>query len=356
MLTMYNLSSVKLKNVMCQDLNFAECYIAYWMWRTVPFALVVIGTFGNVISLIVISRPALRHYSTSVYLMVLAVSDFLVLYFVVLRETVYAMTGRRFADASWLSCKAIWWFAYTAAGSSVAMLVVLTCERVLMIKAPLYLRNKLTSRNAIIVTSVTLAFVVVLNSHMLFGFDLFDPASSDDFLTAVTETDLNVHPCYYKSQFYKDFFTGTWSVVVLAFCNVCPIIVIFIGNIVIARGIIRRQRAVNPTELSCTHSSSNQTTTGTTERKTRKSFARILLVLSCFFLVTTLPYCVYVVIKNQLTLVSARTVARLQLIEVCVHCLMYANFSLNFMFYFLSGTLFRKTLKSLIESAKKRFC
>lgn len=172
---MYNLSSVKLRHVSCGDSNFAECYVAYWVWRTVPFALIGVGTFGNLISLVALTRPTLRRYSTSVYLTFLAVSDLLVLYCVVLRETVYAVTGKRFADASWLSCRATWWFAYTAAGSSVFMLVLLTCERVLMIKAPMFLRNKLTSKNAAIVASGTLTVVAVLNARMLLGFDLYDP-------------------------------------------------------------------------------------------------------------------------------------------------------------------------------------
>jgi len=353
---MLNLSSVKLRNVHCSSSGFVECDIAYWVWRTVPFILIIIGTFGNLISLIVLTRPVLRRYSTSVYLIVLAVSDILVLYFVVLRETIYAITGTRFADASWLSCKMTWWFAYSAAGCSVFMLVLLTLERVLMVKTPMFLRNKLTPTNAFKTSSAVAIVVLVLNAHMLFGFDFYDSNKANvTFYSYVTEPDLTLYPCYYSSDKYRAFFIGPWSIILLTVYNIVPIIVISVGNMNIRNGLARRRRVVGIASLSDHQTSANPVSANSSGSKPKdKSFTRILLVLSCFFLVTTLPYCVYVVVKNQMTLVTGRTFARLQLLEVCIHCLMYSNFTFDFVFYFVGGTSFRKILKSYATKCKSK--
>lgn len=347
-------------NVQCGEHGYIECYIAYWIWRCVPFVLIAVGTCGNIMSLVVLSRPALRKYSTSIYLIFLAVSDLFVLYCIVLRETVYAITGVRFADSSRFSCKTTWWLSYSVAATSVLMLVMLTIERVLMIKAPLFFRTRLTQAKTLKAAIVVVTFVVVLNGHMLFGFTSYDVTESNSsFVAKVTEIDLRVHPCYYVSPGYRKFFKETWHLVVLGVFNIIPITIVVLGNIFIAQALINRQKAIAPTGNSEVNSScNNPSSTGTVSRtgSNSRSFTKILFVLSCFFLVTTLPYCLYIVHKSQMGEVSNQTVAKMQLAEACIHCLMYSNFTFNFLFYFLNGTLFRKTLKEIIKSVKSHLC
>ena len=53
---------------------------ALWIWKIVPVTLLTIGTVGNILNIIVLSRRQMRKYSTTIYLLFLAVSDMFMLW------------------------------------------------------------------------------------------------------------------------------------------------------------------------------------------------------------------------------------------------------------------------------------
>lgn len=261
-------------------------------------------------------------------------------------------------DLSWFACKTTWWFAYTAPGMSVLIIVLLTLERLLMIKTPVFFRRNFSPKKAVVLALMALIFVAVLNSHLLFGFTLYKSNTEDDlFISSVTEIDLDIYPCYFATEEYRSFFYRRWNLVVLFLYNVCPVIVISTGNIVIACSLVRQKRSVFPSDGNQQESIANHSNeTVGSKHKRRRSFTKILIVISCFFLFTTMPFCLYLVAKSRIQQVSAQTVAMLQLTEACIYCLMYCNFSISFIFYFMHGSLFRKELKSFAESIRTRLC
>lgn len=64
----------------CDVKIFTECRISSWLWKTIPTAQIVFGTFGNVLNAIILSRNKLRKISTSLYLLCLSAADLAILW------------------------------------------------------------------------------------------------------------------------------------------------------------------------------------------------------------------------------------------------------------------------------------
>lgn len=396
---MPEVQETRLIHVNCFPNYFWECQVAYWVWRIFPVCSIFIGTCGNILNLIILSRKNVRKFSTSVYLLFLTVSDLAFLWCTAFRDTIYAVTGRNPADESEFNCKLLYWLSLTFASSSVWILVLLTIERVMMTRAPVFSWQRLSPRVAVVACSVLLCVAAVLNSHTLYGFTLYD---IDKFNATFGETDARLSvvkqfPCFYSSPGYRLLYEKYWSPTVLILYTVIPMIIIIIGNINIATTIIiqkKKSMKIRPAENSrrisskiCDCNSSEQrkkcvcaskhahdvhgsiddvikgsgdTTLGgsrgrmSINTKNNKSATRLLFALSVFFVVTTLPYCVYYVIKGYLTHVSFRDIARLQLTQAVVHNMLFCNFSFNFFFYFASGTVFKQEWTRLTSNARRK--
>ncbi|XP_052236161.1 pyrokinin-1 receptor-like [Dreissena polymorpha] len=156
----------------CSPFHFRECYIDYWLWATVPGLFLLVGVVGNTLNIIILSRNRIRKFSTSVYLMFLAVSDMLFMFSSCLIETVYETTGKRLEDTSNFMCKTSHWIAHTSAGFSVWLLVLLTIERVLLTKWPYVAKARLSSRNALKASLVTAVMCALFPVHYFFGFEI----------------------------------------------------------------------------------------------------------------------------------------------------------------------------------------
>jgi hypothetical protein len=145
------------------------------------------------------------------------------------------------------------------------------------------------------------------------------------------------------SDEYMAFVRHFWSVFVLVIYNVLPALIIIFGNANIIVAIFLRSRGLttrihpvtNPAEVS-----------------RRKASTKLLLILSVFYLVTTTPWCLYIVLRSKLTEFGEEgglSFAKWQLFTVIVNLLLWSNFSFNFFFYFMSGTLFKREWKRLME-------
>lgn len=348
---MKNISDVRLKFVgNCAPHYYFECTVAYWLWRTVPLILLFIGTIGNILSIIVLSRPQLRKYTTSILLLLLALSDLTVLWTSLLPDTLYSITKFRFVDQSEVICRLQYWVSLTSGGFSVWLLVLLTIERTLVTKAPIFSRKRLTPRLVLITSVIVCILIALINVHLCFGLKIYPPII--DFVSDTNGSTVAIltfieFPCNYVSVDYQNFFEGTWSIFMLVFYTLIPAVIIFIGNVNIGILLITRRKRffqVHP---------EGQIHEGISDKT--KSVTKMLFVLSFVFLATTLPYCLYIVVKGKTSQISDRDVSKWQLFSVISHVLLWCNFTFNFFYYFVSGTLFKKEWNRLIEKAKRYF-
>lgn len=95
----------------------------------VPPILIILGTFGNIFSFLILRRKAMLKFSTYFYLMVLALADTLVLYVGLLRLWIAELTGYELmAQADW-TCKLTCVVSYTVSDFSVWLIIAVTVER-----------------------------------------------------------------------------------------------------------------------------------------------------------------------------------------------------------------------------------
>ena len=108
-------------------------YTAYRLHKIillyVPPVLILMGTFGNIFSFLILKRKAMLKFSTYFYLMVLALADTLVLYIGLLRLWIAELTGYELmAQADWI-CKLTCVLSYTVSDFSVWLIIAVTVER-----------------------------------------------------------------------------------------------------------------------------------------------------------------------------------------------------------------------------------
>ena len=357
---MQNSSNLDLWHFDCTSDSSVKCKAAYWMWRCVPFVLFLVGVCGNIINLIILSRPRIRKYSTTIYLIFLAVSDIVFLLTACLNDTIYSIYGIEYADFSKVYCRIYNWLRYSTGAFSVWLLVLITIERVILIKKPIFARSKLSPRLSLVFTLVLLLTISGGNSYLIYGV-LYNSAK---------------RTCELKN---KRFMADTWNIIVLVFYAIVPSIVIVLGNCNIAFVLVSKRK------LSCSRKPVSVNINGTEQEhetdfnqdnvdcdtgndtKTRlrprfmfkKTKERIIstilvLILSILFLTTTLPFCIFATIRDkQVDENTGNNVDTWRLLTVIMYNLLWSNFACNFFLYFACGSLFRQELKRILRIRKK---
>lgn len=317
---------------------YFECKVAYWLWRIFPVTLIIIGTFGNSLNIVVLSRKQMRNFSTNIYVLFLAITELAVLWIYVVPETIFSITGYQIDYMSPVSCRIRMWLSLTVGAFSPWILVLLTLERTLLTRFPVFSRNKLTPRNAVIASALCFVIIALVNGHVIFGFRFID-------IPAVNNSTVFHPQCSFSSLEYGNFFVNSWSVIFLIIHNLVPATFILIGNFNIA-GVILLQRKrlarVNPAP-----------STSDADNIRKKSSTKILFIISGFFIITLTPWCIHYVARGQISEpLSGQKLAEWQLFTVIVNILAWSNFSFNFFFYFVSGSHFKSEWNRVVEEAK----
>ena len=324
--------------------HYPECYINYWLWAIVPVLLVIIGTSGNILNIIILTRKQIKKYSTSVYLRFLAGTDIVFLWTGPFTEFIMETTGIRTEEASDFNCKTQRWIIYSTGGYSVWLLVALTLERLFMTRSPILARTKTSTKQATITSVVLLVLCLIFSSHYLFGRHLVLRKYYDNETKLFREE----YRCENSSPEFSLFYKDLWNLLILVVLNVILVLIIIIGNIHIIISLIiqKRQlfRRVNPTLQNASIPMSR-----------RKSSTKMLFVITGFFMVTTLPFTMIEVFHSYDGNTDPRYKARIEALKSVLALLLYSNFTFNFFLYFVSGTMFKQEWKKLLISCNNWF-
>ena len=131
----------------------------------IPPIFIVLGTIGNILSFLVLVRPAMRKVSTYNYLAVLSVADTLVLYIGLLRMWIGELTGYDLQDHSDWACKVINVMGYTVSDYSVWLIISVTVERYIAVVWPLKTHSMCNGRRALRVVLGILLLLFLINAH-----------------------------------------------------------------------------------------------------------------------------------------------------------------------------------------------
>lgn len=191
----------------------------------IPPVLLLLGSVGNVLSLVILTRPAMRKYSAYVYLAVLAAADTLVLYVGLMRLWVGQLTGHDLRDATDWTCRLVSVVGYTVSDYSGWLIIAVTLERYVAVCHPLATSIGGSQRVKTVVTLVGLLVVLAaINAHFLWTVRLVE----------FTYDNATMSVCA-GAHSYDVLVADVWPWVDAAIYSFVPFLVILVLNTLIIR-------------------------------------------------------------------------------------------------------------------------
>ncbi|XP_069138304.1 cysteinyl leukotriene receptor 2-like [Argopecten irradians] len=301
--------------------------------RGVPPIMIIFGTFGNIFSIYILTRKNIRQSTCTVYLIVLACSDLVVLYTGLLRTWISATFQDDIRTHTSGICKIHTWLVYVSLDFSAWILVAVTAERVALVWFPHQAKTRCTKRTAAFVITPIFVCLMVINSHIFYGIDN----------VKVTNGNSTTIKCSFVSSDYQRFFEELWPWVDLTiFCGL-PFCFLVTGNVLIITKVFASQRAtkrkVDP------HNPQSRS-----QRSQMSSMSVMLFCLNCVFLLCTTPVSIYLIGYVHWSRDATETTkANLSLVWTLVNVLMYANNTFNFLLYCVSGSRFRAEVRIVFK-------
>ena len=311
---------------------YSEFRLHKGIFLYLPPWLLLLGTIGNVLSVVTLLRRSMRKTSTYNLLVVVATGDTLVLSVGLLRRWLSEVTGKDVRDQNDFTCKMISLTGYTVSLSSVWILIVVTAERYYITVHSLRAVVCSTRKQSFKIIALILLLMLLLNSHFLATTQIGYYEIDDDKILTCS-----------SSEGYEYFVEHVWPWIdAMLYCFV-PFFVISLLNGLIIKEIVesRRRRAELLQHQILSYNVMNENSTRLT---------LMLLCVTFIFLLCTLPMMATMIYASYTSLddVNLEKTAKFTLARTCSEMLMYAHHSINFYVYLLSGSRFREELRKLM--------
>lgn len=318
---------------------------ALMTWKIVSPLILIFGTFGNLMAIVILRRMSEKKSTIFLYLQALAVSDLVGLYIGLCRRWMNFQFGFNYVSVNDVVCKLNEWLLYTTYESSTWVLVTVTLQRAASVVWPHRMSVWCTRRKSRLVLVAVISLTMLFHAHLLYGmvFSSFVIANVTVF-----------QDCIYFSPTsdYGRFFVEIWSAVYLSVSTLIPFSILLLGNSLLLVKVIRslqeaRQRLAVGSQVQVT-----------ARGKKTSSMTITLIVTSFAFFVLTSPYAVYINrFDYQAHAVSDDLVrfAFYQYVWVLTIQLKYANYAVNFYLYCLTGGRFRSEMRRILVGLRERF-
>ena len=288
-------------------------------WTYVPPVIIILGTIGNLLTILAASARKLTSFT--VYLASLAVADIFVLYtqtFNLWLENVFEIKLKLHSD---ILCKLHYFFIFLCPQISSWLIMCLTVERTICTFFSTRVRQFPGPKVGLIVVGSIVVGLCLLSGHALYGRGLVFDRTHNFTLKACGFTEAN----------YMDFYYRYWNTINFAIYFAIPFFIIVFGNSCTAFTVYTSFRSID--------SISESSATRMIRQKKRHVFLITLLVSLAFVvLVTPLPLLFLFNRVNTMEFPAALFVHMLSL-----------NHSINFFLYIMSGSRFRKDLKIALQ-------
>ena len=294
------------------DLTAAKTTAQIWIYGGA--SLLILGSIGNTLTVIVIMRSKLRRLTTSVYLIVLAIVDTAVLYNGLMRYWLNELTGVDIRMMSIASCKIQTFLAYFLVHFEAWILVCVAFERVAAIFFPHRAKVIFTQRFAIVQIAFTGLILITINLHFFW-----------------THTLLNGR-CLLSDDKFEYFADNIWKWLDFVLSSFAPFVFMLSFNVaIISRLIYLKRRKNRSTDIN---------------NRKLNTMTGILVTISFVFFLTTAPI-------SFLWRREYHDLCELEKEEwAIVNIIAYTNNAINFILYCLSGPGFRKELIKLLNIDK----
>ncbi|XP_069138625.1 thyrotropin-releasing hormone receptor-like [Argopecten irradians] len=279
--------------------------------------IIFIGTFGNVLSFIIMMRREMRQTPTFFYLATLAVADTVVLYLSALKTWIRIMTGFELLHMSTAACKTFIFTIHFSLHLSAWLIVAVTIERFLAVWFPLRANRMCSLSRAKFVTFMIVLTFVLVNVYLFWTAELLLDPSRPPGSQAIC-----------AAYAYENFVCNVFPWVNLLLYSFLPFGILLVFNSLIVVSLVRNKGIF-----------SNMTKDDRIARYRHRRLAFTLLVISFVWIVTTLPRSVYDLLKGRPKTLDE--MGNQVLGKVICFILMYINHSINFFLYCLTGQRFR---------------
>ena len=324
---------------LCKTFDLYRCHIAEHMWLVMSPILLIIGTVGNILSICVLLRKHMRKYAVSVYLVGVACADLGVLYIGLLREWLMHLIEIDFRKTNSVACRLQIWLQFLAFTSSVWILTAFSIDRYLSISWPLFAKRRCTTKINIGVVCSIPVFIMLFASHYF----LLEKQTTYKWSNVTNASEVYIVRCEPREGSYFKFYYKVWAPMTLVLFSILPAILVFISNVSILKVMWSRHRSIAPASAN---------TTIANRAKGKNSINKMLIATAFFYLFSTAPVCVYMLLESYLFPVNTPTnVVNRKLFWAIASLFFYSNSAFNFVVYCFSGTLFRYNLKEMIVSA-----
>ena len=308
--------------------------VMHTLQKVVPPIILSVGTVGNILTIIILTRHRARQYSTAIYLIALSVVDVIALYTGLLRILIIGFFKTDIRSLSPVSCKAHKFVVHFSTHCSSWLVCAVTLERVLSVWFPHRIKSGCHPKSAFITVCGIAALFFVFNSHFLFGYDLefwdFD----------------NTIYCEPIGENYIEFIEKAWPWIDMALLFLIPFVVIMLGNILI---VIRVKLSQRLHRRSCPNISQTRRSSG----EHVFFLTATLVTLNIVFVVCVAPIAIYVIGQYTWWPYTSVDISEMEwavsdFIWEVVNLLNYANYGTNFFLYVFCGSKFRQELLALI--------
>ena len=318
--------------------DYVEHKAAMMLWRVFSPGLIVLGTLGNIMSIVVLTRKSMRQSTVSQYLVVLAVTDILVLYTGLLRQWFRILLKTDIRHLHPVMCKLHVWMVYFSLDFSCWLLVAVTLERFVSVWFPHSVKRTCTKTTAAVIIAGIATLLLAVNSHFLYG--LGDVTVHYDNSTVVQH-------CADLWAAYEEFNRKIWPWIDLCLFCLFPFLFLITGNIaiIIKVCISNRKRRRHDANIGLSNTQNIKVRSSKTS-----SMTVMLLTTNAVFLACTSPISIFLIGEVywfDFVNMQPRDAAIYELAWAGVNVVMYTNNSINFLLYCISGSRFRESLRSL---------
>jgi hypothetical protein len=140
--------------------------VRFYLVVTVSPILILLGTVGNLLSVVVLVRLCRKSVSINMYLVCLAAADIIVLWSSCFRQ-LYIVLGGTDIRTILTMCKINVFTVYCAIQFSSWLQVAVTIARMVAVCSPFHLQNRCTTKTSAIVISCIFVTKVLVNLHFL---------------------------------------------------------------------------------------------------------------------------------------------------------------------------------------------
>ena len=308
---------------------------AHTIWKISSPIVMTLGTIGNTLAIVVLSKKKMRRMPSSLFLIVLAVSDVLMLYIGLLRHCIRVFNEVDIRELTLTGCKVHVFLVFFIKHFSAWLLVAVALERFISVWFPFGAKTICTHRNAALGVCAIAVALVGINLHFFWTF-------AKRIVPITNSNKTRRYACNHRQKF-DDFFNEIWPGLEASIFTYIPFTIMLVCNTLIifrlARARLQRKRH-GATSHGSHHSIRMTTMTG------------MLLAATFTFLILNTPVSLYLSGQSTFWKEERRRNQNFKIFWVITQQLMYLNNAINFLLYFISSRQFRQELKTLFDTCR----